>query len=621
MKKYGFIFISILLGAFTAVRILGLLQSFGLAANLPALAAFFAACSLFWGVIVIKFRLMERYQSKWFCLGAVLGSFFDFSYLFCSMDQIAGKELFSLLAAGGNGIFLAAFLTEFWKAFAACFPKHTGSKCWLLWTALVCNLGVAIYLSNSSNTYCWDTAGYWMKAKEISETLFTPGFLKTLVSSVYFDDYNDLLALPIGVLMKVFGTSRLVFVLGIVNCYLLPAIWVLYQMSGRKEGRVWIILLFTPALFYLTVTGFADIGAMAVALTAVAVFQKQGLPRQKKNFVIGALCAFSFVLRRYFLFFALSFGGCVFIGDLIAKRWRKAWVLPAAGGFVGIFFMQPFLTEKLLKVNYQQAYHAYALGLKTDYFLFVRYFGILILAAIIAGGVYLWVKKQKKAVVLLIAPVVCFFAFTRVQTHGQQHLLLYLPFLLGLWTMILDRIKKKQAVALFCCAALVTGWTLRREPQPQNISEISRHALLPDFTFEPKVRKDMVELVRMKGYLDGLAQDTEAKVAVLASSFTLNRDLLEKLYWSLGVAAPQHQCTLLPIPEVDSRDGKAPIWQQADYVVVADPVQTHLDPSLQQAVAAPAEAFLNGNFAENYQKMPESFQLENSVVFLYKKIH
>ena len=94
MKKYGFIFISILLGAFTAVRILGLLQSFGLAANLPALAAFFAACSLFWGVIVIKFRLMERYQSKWFCLGAVLGSFFDFSYLFCSMDQIAGKELF-----------------------------------------------------------------------------------------------------------------------------------------------------------------------------------------------------------------------------------------------------------------------------------------------------------------------------------------------------------------------------------------------------------------------------------------------------------------------------------------------------------------------------------------------
>ena len=100
------------------------------------------------------------------------------------------------------------------------------------------------------------------------------------------------------------------------------------------------------------------------------------------------------------------------------------------GGFAFtlLFFFQRLVSTKLL-ADYSSLYVAYKIGLDKDILLLFRYFGIIPLILFFAAGICLLFSKGQRcdAAFLMIWSVLCFCLFVRVQTHGQQHLLMYAP--------------------------------------------------------------------------------------------------------------------------------------------------------------------------------------------------
>lgn len=110
----------------------------------------------------------------------------------------------------------------------------------------------------------------------------------------------------------------------------------------------------------------------------------------------------------------------------MAKRYTKHRLIITT--ITLLFFFQRLVSTKLL-ADYSSLYVAYKIGLDKDILLLFRYFGIIPLILFFAAGICLLFSKGQRcdAAFLMIWSVLCFCLFVRVQTHGQQHLLMYAP--------------------------------------------------------------------------------------------------------------------------------------------------------------------------------------------------
>jgi hypothetical protein len=109
-------------------------------------------------------------------------------------------------------------------------------------------------------------------------------------------------------------------------------------------------------------------------------------------------------------------------------------------------------------------------------------------------------------------------------------------------------------------------------------------------------------------------------VYVLASSHVINSSLLREANESIGT---NYEVTgkILRTMDVDKRDGFPLALLDAEYVLLAVPIQYHLRPEDQQMVGLPAEALLmRKNIGGAFDRLPESFVLGNNVkVYMFKK--
>ena len=132
--------------------------------------------------------------------------------------------------------------------------------------------------------------------------------------------------------------------------------------------------------------------------------------------------------RYIFLSSIANFGYlpvCVLVWYM-AKRYTKHRLIITT--ITLLFFFQRLVSTKLL-ADYSSLYVAYKIGLDKDILLLFRYFGIIPLILFFAAGICLLFSKGQRcdAAFLMIWSVLCFCLFVRVQTHGQQHLLMYAP--------------------------------------------------------------------------------------------------------------------------------------------------------------------------------------------------
>lgn len=505
----------------------------------------------------------------------------------------------------------------------------------------VLNGFAVLYMHGSSTIYFWDNAGYWDRARTLAETWDggPRAVLAAVYSSVLTQDYNLLIVLPFAPVIRIFGGSRLVFVLCIVNFGLVPTGLLVGGLARRygagAPAAAAAALCALPMLLYLALVGFVDVGGVFFALAALALCLPDAAPGRSAlvaRVPAGCFLAAAVLLRRWYAFFALSLLLAEAVRSLLFRR-GAAGLLWLAGSFAFclLFLFQPMVSGLLL-ADYASAYAAYALSLKTDFLLLFRYFGLFILLCA-AGVCVLGLRRREtreRAVLLLLQPVLCFALFTRVQSHGQQHLLLYVPALvlalLPLYAGLARRARagRAAAAALLLTAALPALSPFLPRTQPAAVTEIRTAAVLPAFSWTPPVRGDALEIVRLVRWLDETAGAQGQTVGVLASSFVLNADILKNAEDSLGLARVSDVARgyLRTLPAVDSRDDFPGALFDCDYLLVADPVQLHLGEENQQVVALPARAVLAGEgFGAAYTPLAQVFRVgDGSVtVRLYRR--
>ena len=324
--------------------------------------------------------------------------------------------------------------------------------------AVVLNLVAIIIVSNSATVYIWDVAGFWKSAISQSELLFgnLASFIKNVITSINTSDYNYLPVVLPALSAKLFGTSRLIFILSIINFYALPAIYVMSLASrqllrmGRGEGEessaeaksaslastdtntasksaslastvsntaaksasMASTVSFTAAFLFLPLVGafssfgFLDIGGLVFC--GFALFLYFGREESKTLFTYGAigflLCGM-YLFRRWYLVWIIAFFVCSFLHQafLCIKKEQKAagsvFNLLAMGlsFFVPLtVFFHKLVVDKLLQTNYGNIYASYYRPLAVDLQSAHVWFGSIAIVLVLIFSIYLVLYPRTK---------------------------------------------------------------------------------------------------------------------------------------------------------------------------------------------------------------------------------
>ena len=546
----------------------------------------------------------------------LLGAYFDLTpFRLDPAGAPAGSGLFLLASRLLGGLLLALIVLALLRAAKGL--RGLGRVGWkqMLVLFLALNAVTALYVLTSRTVYVWDNAGYWTVARTLSQQWLGRSQIFEVLKSTITLDYNYLLAWPISLVMRLFGGSRAVFLFSISNLYTLPGLWGLCALARDKKWGGLVLAGLFPMFPYIGLVGFVDVAACTLAIWAFVIYTSDRGPVCRGVFS-GALLVGTFLLRRYFFFFAVTFGAAAFLVKLIFERrkWADFLALFGSCAVCAVYFTPSFLLEKVLGTDYGDLYSAYDLGLVSDLKLFCRYFGLILLILLLAWALLRLVKgpARRETAFGLIQPALCFLAFVAVQSHGQQHLLLYLPALAFLAGSLLPAVSRRWAS--LAGAALVFGWCLVPKEQPASLDAIQGADLLPSFVFYGPARDDIDQLVALADFVDSLSAQEEKSAVVLSSSLTLNGETLTNLRPSLNLPEPERQTTIRYQGTVDKRDPFNWNTVTADYLIVGDPVQTHLGEENQQVFALLAHDVLEGTGpGAAWRALPETFELQNGV--------
>ena len=514
-----------------------------------------------------------------------------------------------------SGLLFAALALALLRAGRDLLGLGKVSKWQMLGIFVVLNAVTAVYVFTSHTVYYWDLAGYWTVARNLSQQWLGRSLIFEVLGSTVSMDYNYLLAFPISLVMRLFGGSRAVFIFAISNLYTLPGLWGLCALArGRKWGGP-ILCACLPMLIYVGLDGFVDTAACALAIWAVVIYTSDR-PAVSRGVFSGALLVGTFLLRRYFFFFAVSFGVAALADKLLfdRRKWGDFLALAVTGGLCALYMTPNFLLEKVLGTNYGDLYSAYALGLASDAKLVCFYFGLAFLAVLLIWSVVRAIRGQdrRESVFALTQIAVCFIAFVMVQSHGVQHLLLYVPCLALLAARLIP--EDAEAVRLrwgwAAAGAVLFGCCLIPSARFAPVDAVRNTNLVSSFVFYGESRPDFEQLIALADFVDSLSAQEQKSAVVLASGFDFNSETLTNLRPSLNLPAPERTTVIQSHATVDKRDPFNWNTLTADYLIVGDPVQAHLGEENQQVVALFAHDVLDGvGPGSAYEPLPETFSL------------
>ena len=560
-----------------------------------------------------------------FALGALL----DTSYgLFDAGGMLIGAAPFRLLCALGSGLMLSAVVLALCTALRQFGPLGLSCGKTMLVLVLVVNILTALYSAGSATIYYWDSNIYWNSSTLLAGQPLDLAQVRLVLESVITSEYNYLLSWPISLVMRVLGTGRYVYNFVIANLYVLPALAGMLALGRRVRRGGVLLVCATPMLLYTALTGFVDVAAAGAGIWAFVIYTDESRPQGARGILTGALLTLVFLLRRYFFFFTVSFGLAALAALAVRRsQWKSFAALCASGVVCSLFFGQSFLVEQVLGGSYFDTYSAYNQGRWVDAVMLCRYFGWVVLALALAAVVWTLLRRpgaRYAALLTLAQPVLCLLLFTRVQSHGQQHLLLYLPALCAALALGLEALPHLRPVRIgaWALSLCVLGSSFLPRVQPSSPQEITTLSPLPTFTFVPPQRSDIAQLVALRVYVDNLSAEEENTAAIIASSFTFNSSIYDAVLRSVGIPEPEGPKTsIVNFATVDKRDGFSWAALECDYLVVADPIQYHLGEDNQHLVTVLARPVLEGTgIGTAYERLDVSFHLQDGVtVYLYER--
>ena len=506
-----------------------------------------------------------------------------------------------------------------------------GDIIFLVAVFLVLNIQGFLYCRFMKTIFIWDNAGYFTMVHKLSEIFPSAEYFKEVFRSIFTTDYNYIIAIPANIMCALFGKSRLVFVLSIINFYLFPVFKLIY-IFGKKffnisKVKTICIYLLLPYMIFAANTGFIDIGCVLPALAVVILYLYAD--RNKTAWLCGIILALCILMRRWYSFWSLSFVITALGQGILTRKPKSALELAFGCAFGLLFFAQSFVSGKLL-ADYGTMYSAYALGLKYDILLFTRYYGILLPVSLVIYSVcksFTSVRKREKCPVAfsLVQLIICFALFVSVQTHGQQHLALYIPIFLPAILSIASDVRKKHiALPLAVLCILHTANTFVPRIQPTAIKEIKHPALMPDYSAYPPIDPDADNIPAITEFMDREIGSKGKTVCLLSSSLELNYETLKNAEVSLSLKQKypvDRNSYYLPISEIDNRDGLADTIFDADYVLVPSSLQIHLAEDEQQVVSVPYHYITQSiGFGTAYEKTDISFKVNDGTqLYVYRR--
>ncbi len=491
------------------------------------------------------------------------------------------------------------------------------------------NILAVIYIKSGKVIYFWDDSTYWDISRKIASGAFNEGgFWKNVYASIGSQDYNYIAGLPSSVIVRLFGESRLAYVLGLVNMYLIPSYIMIYllarKVSKAPKIATVITILLCPVMMFLAFNGFVDIGGLLICLICFNLYYtKDGKGGGFWRYIlIGLLLVGAMLWRRWYAFFSVSFVTAMIADCVLFKRkWYNTAVTVAVVGLLLVLCFRDFLVYRLLS-DYGSLYAGYKFSVGTDFKLITRYFGIIFTVMLAVCSILMGVKKKEtRPLFMWIQIIVCLFMFISTQTHGQQHLLLYIPSLIMLTLITIKYITKEWMLIGISLLAVVTQINVYiPRQQPHNIQEIKHMALIPNFSMLSEGRSDADQILALKKKLD-LAVEDGKKLGVLASSFTINEDILRNVEPSLGKKSTRENY-IVSLPQVDSRDKDFSALYNVDYLLLVTPAQTHLAEGSQTVIEEAVRSFEEyTDIATAYEEV-EGFeeQIDDMTIRLFERV-
>jgi len=269
------------------------------------------------------------------------------------------------------------------------------------------NLFTLYFISQERHIYHWDVALYWAFYIQIGDLLRKAPFsaLAQVIKSIRHDSYNQLaisLLMPFNFL---FGKTRLIFVLSLVNIFAFPAAIAFFALNKRILSRlkgynnnltscmtVFIIMTF-PFFWQPIFEGFVSIAGVFVLMLIYLIYVKKPFPELKYRDVIfmGLLISLLVLIRRWYAFWSVSFYivlFCIETSLLFIRRpfqWKnflcflKKISLMVSVSAASFFIIAWPLARRILRTDYSDIYSVYKFSNTTFEFFKVlwHHFGLI----------------------------------------------------------------------------------------------------------------------------------------------------------------------------------------------------------------------------------------------------
>jgi len=521
----------------------------------------------------------------------------------------------------------------------------------LLVSLLFIYFHVIIFVGLEHPVYYWDYVGYynvWYNLSSIQSDS-TALWFKLIIDSMKGNEYN---LLPIAFLFPFYYLplyTRTAYILAVSICYLIPVTLLLTLLFKRalscQSPYLWLFFIFIFALTFTpfwspSLRGNPDISGLIPIILVILFLLKNNLSNKitiRNVFILGFLLWLPFALRRWYAYTIVSlYLTLPVFSFFIHHQMNKASLKEVLtigiqfllSGFISLFlviFLQKELIFKILNTDYSTIYSAYHFGFKETILKSIKLFGLYLFPFFMIGAVWSVFSKKNvaKCLGLLAATnlLISYIFFTRTQTPDLHH---HLPF--SLWFFILS------ALGIYITFNLIKSHKIKRYFLVL-VSLLS--AFIFVFTFYDFGQKNIfrgpvfpaknypLRLVNIYNYRE-LALDIEQwakngkKVSLIASGHIFNEGMILSI--NNNIMASYANNFYIP-GYADLRDGIRINSMMTDYVIVSDPVQTHL-PHGQNVITIPIQELLSGtSIGAAYKQLPNKYELDEGVeAIVFEKI-
>ena len=483
----------------------------------------------------------------------------------------------------------------------------------ILLAAIVGTIFIVCVINFQQTIYIWDSLETWEPTIYCEEITFVDPLqaLKNLRQSINHANYNNFLPMLMALPMHLFGKSFLCYELYVWLMFGLPAIFfasatfkTILEKAGFKNfpcSAFMAIFMLLPITEIPIFVGYANISILlpgSILLAMLLSLDRAQLQRERLFFV-AVLCVFAVFQARTAIYMILGiFFGCTIytiISGFQERTFQRDFVLLCKRFFcIGVFgliiTLPLFFTFVKHAVTYDigTAYSAYQLGMdfSARHFEHARYLGLLMYGLLIIGAVSSFFNRKLLPYAALFAT--WFFTaeilICRVQLVDRQHnYTMLLPLAFIITALIAFALSKRKVFG----AALLFILTFNFCQAFSVILNVPNY-----FTggYAIPIRKDIADLKNFVSDMNKLTVGSDKKIYFLASSALYNASAL----LAINIPESHHALpNLMDTADVDLRDGFPIRIFNADFVVVADPVQTHLRPQDQSVVVALAEGIMH----------------------------